>query len=137
MQIPMIIGYHKLFSDVATFHLWGTVAMNQAFNYKKIEKINFNSITPDYESFNKGVLDNDGSSTGVSAMSLSDMTTIPRATVIRKCRFLVKSGYLKLNEKKQYIMTGQNSTTVLPYQRIIFKNKAKFLRKTLNLLTIS
>lgn len=137
MQIPMIIGYHKLFKDLATFHLWGTVAMNQAFNYKKIEKINFNSLTPDYESFNKGILDIDGSSTGVSAMSLSDMTNIPRATVIRKCRFLVKSGYLELNKKKQYIITGLNASKVLPYQKIFFKNKAKFLRKTLNLLTIS
>ena len=36
MQIPMIIGYHEMFEDVATFHIWGTVAMNQAFNYKKI-----------------------------------------------------------------------------------------------------
>ena len=35
MQIPMIIGYHEMFEDIATFHLWGTVVMNQAFNYKK------------------------------------------------------------------------------------------------------
>ena len=35
MQIPMIIGYHEVFEDVATFHVWGTVTMNQAFNYKK------------------------------------------------------------------------------------------------------
>ena len=70
-------------------------------------------------------------------MSLSDMTNIPRATVIRKCKSLVKSGYLKLNHKKQYIMTGLNSTRIIPFQKIIFKNKAKFLRKVLNLLTIS
>ena len=70
-------------------------------------------------------------------MSLSDMTSIPRATVIRKCKFLIDSGYLKLNNKKQYVMTGLNTSMVLPYQKEIFKNKAKFLRKTLNLLTIS
>ncbi len=44
MQIPMIIGYHEMFEDVATFHIWGTVAMNQAFNYKKIvEETNIHS----------------------------------------------------------------------------------------------
>ena len=74
---------------------------------------------------------------GVSAMSVSDMTGIPRATVIRKCKFLMKNDYLRLNEKKQYILTGFNVQRVLPYQRLIFKNKAKFIRKVLNLLTIS
>ena len=138
MQIPMIIGYHEMFEDVATFHIWGTVAMNQAFNYKKnINDSNVYSITPDYMTFNKGVIEKEGPSTGVSAMSLSDMTNIPRATVIRKCKYLVDQGYLKPNDKKQYVMTGLNIEKILPYQRQVFRNKAKFLRKMLNLLTIS
>jgi hypothetical protein len=70
-------------------------------------------------------------------MSLSDMTDIPRATVIRKCKYLMKQGYLKLNDKKQYVMTGLNIDKILPYQQKVFINKAKFLRKTLNLITIS
>ena len=137
MQIPMIIGYHEKFEDLATFHVWGTVAMNQAFNYKKTKRTNINSLTPDYNNFNEGLLFKDGPSTGVSAMSLSDMTGIPRATVIRKCKFLVDNGYLKTNDKKQYLMTGFNAESVIPYQKKIFRNKAKFLRKTLNLITIS
>ena len=140
MQIPMIIGYHQMFEDVGTFHLWGTVVMNQAFNYKRsMSETNVNSLTPDYMTFNKGVVldqEND-ETTGVSAMSLSDMTDIPRATVIRKCKYLMSHGYLKLNDKKQYVMTGMNIDKILPYQRKIFRNKAKFLRRTLNLLTIS
>jgi len=138
MQIPIVIGYHEMFDDVSTFHIWGTVAMNQAFNYKK--KMNGQSIkflTPDYMEFNKGVIEEEGSSTGISAMSLSDMTNIPRATVIRKCKYLVSQGYLKINDKKQYLMTGFNISKILPYQRRVFKDKAKFLRKVLNLLTIS
>ena len=138
MQIPMIIGYHEMFEDVSTFHIWGTVAMNQAFNYKKnINDSNVHSLTPDYMTFNKGVIEKEGPSTGVSAMSLSDMTNIPRATVIRKCKFLKDQGYLELNDKKQYVMTGLNIEKILPYQKQVFKNKAKFLRKILNLLTIS
>mgnify|MGYP005993507981 CR=1 FL=1 len=141
MQIPMIIGYHEMFEDVSTFHIWGTVVMNQAFNYKKsISDSNVHSLTPDYMTFNKGVVldqEEDESSSGVSAMSLSDMTHIPRATVIRKCKYLLDHGYLKVNDKKQYVLTGLNIDKILPYQRKVFKNKAKFLRKTLNLLTIS
>jgi hypothetical protein len=140
MQIPMIIGYHELFEDVATFHVWGTVAMNQAFNYKRsMSESNIHSLTPDYMTFNKGIVTDQENekTTGVSAMSLSDMTHIPRATVIRKCKYLVDQGYLKPNEKKQFVMTGMNIDKILPYQRKVFRNKAKFLRKTLNLLTIS
>ena len=138
MQIPMVIGYHEMFDDVATFHIWGTIVMNQAFNYKNnVSDTNAHSLLPDYMKFSKGVVEGKGSSTGVSAMSLSDMTDIPRATVIRKCKYLIDHGYLKINEKKQYVMTGYNIDKILPYQRKIFRNKAKFLRKTLNLLTIS
>tara|TARA_Y100000591_G_scaffold195958_1_gene169630 strand:+ start:68 stop:1048 length:981 start_codon:yes stop_codon:yes gene_type:complete len=138
MQIPIVIGYHEMFEDVATFHIWGTVAMNQAFNYKKFSNnSNIQSLTPDYENFNKGLLEGKGSESGVSAMSISDMTNIPRATVIRKCKYLMKFNYLTLNDKKQYVLTSLNTQMVIPYQRAIFRNKAKFLRKVLNLLTIS
>ena len=140
MQIPMIIGYHEMFEDVSTFHIWGTVVMNQAFNYKKsISESNIQSLTPDYMTFNKAVVldQQDISTSGVSAMSLSDMTNIPRATVIRKCKYLKDHGYLKVNDKKQYVLTGLNIDKILPYQKKVFINKAKFLRKTLNLLTIS
>ena len=95
-------------------------------------------IKGDYMKFNNNVIKGEAAvSNGVSAMSISDMTGIPRATVIRKCKFLLKSEYLKVNEKKQYILTSFNVQRVLPYQKLIFKNKAKFLRKVLNLLTIS
>ena len=69
-------------------------------------------------------------------MSISDMTNIPRATVIRKCKSLIEKDYLKLNDKKQYIMTGININNFVPIQKIVIKNKAKFLRKTLNLFSI-
>ncbi|MBD1163737.1 hypothetical protein IDG53_03995 [Pelagibacterales bacterium SAG-MED11] len=151
MQIPMIIGYHDMFDDLTTFHVWGTVCMNQAFNYKKaLNKRNGSNQTHDYMNFQKELITGDykkyneslilgekAISNGVSAMSVSDMTGIPRATVIRKCKFLIKNDFLRLNEKKQYILTGFNVRRVLPYQKLIFKNKAKFIRKVLNLLTIS
>ena len=137
MQIPIVIGYHEMFEDVATFHIWGTVAMNQAFNYKKLNNSNGNLLTPDYDYFNKSILAEEGGKNGVSAMSISDMTNIPRATVIRKCKYLMKYNYLTLNDRKQYVLTSLNAKLILPYQRAIFRNKAKFLRKVLNLLTIS
>ena len=139
MQIPLMIGYNEMFEDPTTFHVWGTACMNQAFNYKKkLDSKSIKSITPDYMSFNKSVLSQQlGGSTGLSAMSISDMTNIPRATVIRKCKFLVDQQYLQLNEKKQYSLTGLNVAKILPYQSRAFRNKAKFIRKILNLISVS
>ena len=111
MQIPMIIGYHDMFEDLTTFHVWGTVCMNQAFNYKTAlnkrngsnqtrEYMDFQEelFTGDYNEFNESLIKGDKArSNGVSAMSVSDMTGIPRATVIRKCKFLIKNDFLKLN----------------------------------------
>jgi len=37
---------------------------------------------------------------GVNAMSLSDITGIPRPTVVRKIKRLIESGFLHINEKK-------------------------------------
>ena len=41
-------------------------------------------------------------------MSISDMTNIPRATIIRKCKYLIKQDLVKMNEKKQYVLTSMN-----------------------------
>ena len=139
LQIPMINGYNKIFQDLTTFHTWGTVVMNQAFNYSNnFDTRNINSTNQNYMAVNADIVSNLGSnSNGVSAMSISDMTNIPRATVVRKCKFLIKHNFLKLNEKKQYTLTGSNIQKLTPYQGEVLKGKAKFLRKILNLCLIS
>ena len=138
MQIPMVIGYDQYFRGITTFHIWATVIMNQAFNYsKKFKESNIHTLTPDYISFNEGFVKQDKQSSGVSAMSISDMTGVPRATVVRKCKYLMKNNYLSLNDKKQYILTGLNIKKFVPFQKVIFKSKAKFIRKVLNLCLTS
>ncbi len=137
MQIPLIIGYHKFMKDLTTFHIWGTVSMNQILNVSNKLEISNKKASLDYFTTNNILLDNMGSNVGISAMSISDMTNIPRATIIRKCKYLLKNDLLKINEKKQYTLTSMNFRKILPYQTEIFKYKAKFIRKVLNLLVIS
>ena len=138
MQIPLIIGYNYIFDDLTTFHIWGTITMNQAFNFKKnFDSENIHTLQPSYMTFNEITLGKIGSSTGISAMSISDMTNIPRATVIRKCKYLIKHNLIQINEKKQYVLTKLNHEKIIPYQKESFKQKAKFIRKILNLLVIS
>ena len=49
----------------------------------------------------------------------------------------VKNDLIKMNEKKQYVLTTMNFKKILPYQTEAFRYKAKFIRKVLNLLVIS
>ena len=134
MQIPLVINYHAFMKDLTTFHIWGTVCMNQALNVSKSLK---NKTPLDHFTTSSNIIDNVGSSVGISAMSISDMTQIPRATVIRKSKYLIKEDLIKLNEKKQYMLSSLNFKKILPYQTEQFKSKAKFIRKILNLLVIS
>ena len=137
MQIPMIIGYNKYFDDACTFHVWSTVVMNQAFNYSKnFKKSDTRILTPDNLSFNESFMKQNKENNGVSAMSISDMTGIPRASVVRKCKYLMKKNFLSLNDKKQYILTGMNLSDLVLLQKEIFRFKAKFVRKILNLCII-
>ena len=137
MQIPLVIGYQKFMQDLTTFHIWGTVAMNQALNVEKQLNTDEGKPSLDYFTTSNILIENLGANTGISAMSISDMTKIPRATIIRKCNFLKKKELLKVNEKKQYVLTSTNFRKILPYQTEVFWFKAKFIRKILNLIVIS
>ncbi len=137
MQIPLIIGYQKFMKDLSTFHIWGTVAMNQVLNVSNQLNTGDNKNSLDYFTTNNVLIKNLGSDSGISAMSISDMTNIPRATIIRKCQYLLKEDLVKINEKKQYVLSSMNFKKVLPYQTEVFWFKAKFIRKILNLHLIS
>ena len=49
---------------------------------------------------NWGKLAQGADDVGVNTMSLSDITGIPRPTVVRKIKRLIESGFLDINEKK-------------------------------------
>ena len=136
MQIPLVIGYHNFMQDLTTFHIWGTICMNQVLNVSKQLDTGINPSL-DFFSTSNVLIKNLGTDAGISAMSISDMTEIPRATIIRKCKYLIKQDLIKMNKKKQYVLTSLNFRKILPYQTEIFKYKAKFIRKILNLLVIS
>jgi len=137
MQIPWVIGYQKMFYDFTTAHVIGTILMHQALNTKTFPQ------DPTKNRDNKFFVDDTFlnplqlTKPGLSAMSISEMTNIPRATVIRKCKFLMKKDNLKINNKKQYFLTGNNKEKVFDFQMNFLKEKSKFLTRVLNLIAIS
>ena len=47
---------------------------------------------------------------GVNAMSISDITGIPRPTVVRKLKWLIENNYLNINNKKLISLDVKEST---------------------------
>jgi DNA-binding transcriptional regulator LsrR (DeoR family) len=70
---------------------------------------------------------------GLNAMSISDITGIPRATVIRKLHKLVKRKILIIDIKKHYRLTGNFVKKIKPMQKDILIKLSSFSSKIFNL----
>jgi len=71
---------------------------------------------------------------GLSATSISDISGMPRATVMRKLDYLKNNGLLAQNEKKQYNVKNNYKDL---YKKLIGENKimlTDFLYKGINLI---
>ena len=76
---------------------------------------------------------------GVNAMSLSDITGIPRPTVVRKLKYLIKSNFLHINKKKLLTMniTGSTLKKVTKLQDLNMINLSNFLYRIFNQIKIT
>lgn len=126
LQIPMVHGYKKFFGDTESFHIWGSCVVNQHLHSQKKTKIKL-----ERELFIKTLYASDG--LGLNAKSMSDITGIPRATVVRKLKKLVKKGYLSIDNKKHYKLTEKGTTELIPLQNIVLDRLADFSTKIFNL----
>ncbi|MDC1096319.1 hypothetical protein OAS47_03285 [Pelagibacteraceae bacterium] len=100
LQIPFLIRNRTCFKDLETWMVWGNVALN---HQKKLMDKPLEVIKIDVSSYYKKV-----SSLkvkyGVNASSIADISNIPRATVIRKLKWLVKHQLIKKNKNLEYLM---------------------------------
>ena len=133
MQIPMLLSFKEIHGDLECFHVWGTCIVNQALNSKKNDNSEMNK-----DNYIKKYLynNNNDERVGINAMSISDITGIPRATVSRKLKKLIKQKFLSVNIKKQYSTTGEHKKTLLEIQKKNFINLSKFAERIYNLRLI-
>jgi hypothetical protein len=129
MQMPMLLGFKKVFGDLESFHINGICIINQALNSKK----NDNSEMSKEFYLEKYFFADKKDETGVNAMSISDISGIPRATVIRKLNKLVKNKFLKIDNKKHYSSTGVHGKKLLEIQKQTLINLSKFAARLYNL----
>ena len=126
LQIPMMLGYKKFFGDIETFHIFGTCIVNQHLYSQKKENIIGKS------EFIKSLYDYD-EMPGLNALSISNITGIPRATVVRKLKKLVKVKNLTIDDKKHYRMTGSFVNKLVPIQEVVLTKLSNFSTKVFNL----
>jgi DNA-binding Lrp family transcriptional regulator len=76
---------------------------------------------------------------GVNAMSLSDITGIPRPTVVRKIKKLVEADFLHINEKKLITLniTGQRLKKQIKMQDQNMKSLSNMLHRIFNQIKIT
>ena len=93
MQIPLVLNWKKVFKDIETWHVWAMIATQKSIKYPSTKLL-------DREKFVEDTLQS--SKAGINAMSVSELTGIPRATVVRKLNILLKKKFVSVDEKKLY-----------------------------------
>tara|TARA_X000001036_G_scaffold433230_1_gene470504 strand:- start:814 stop:1833 length:1020 start_codon:yes stop_codon:yes gene_type:complete len=101
LQIPFLIRHRNAFLDLETWIVWGNIALNQQYQmYKMRDK----SLL--YENLKRDNYYNNMASfkisRGINASSIADISRIPRATVMRKLKWLVSQGIIKKNKNLEY-----------------------------------
>ena len=66
-------------------------------------------------------------------MSISDITGIPRATVIRKLNKLIRDKFIKIDIKKQYSSSGIHQEKILNVQKNTLNNLSNLAARVYNL----
>jgi len=106
LQIPFLIRNRNIFRDTETWMVWGNIALVHQYNLNKFQEQNLirseNIISTDnyYSSIvNVKML------RGVNASSVADISSIPRATVIRKLKWLVSQDLIKKNKNLEYTLS--------------------------------
>ena len=100
-QISYMVSGKKFFGDYETFMCIGICALNQSFNL--INKQNYKAENISDIADSLAQLE---TSKGLNPTTISDLTGIPRATVIRKLQVLLRKKFLNKNEKNLFNLSS-------------------------------
>jgi predicted transcriptional regulator len=102
-QIPYLTRHRTAFGDLESWNVWGSIAIVQTAAFSKsLQQITREELTS-YEDYYTTML-KFKCERGINASSIADISSIPRATVIRKLRSLEKKGFVRRNKKLEYTL---------------------------------
>ncbi len=122
--------WRKEVKDLETMCIGILVMLNASHNKNfKVKDLNL-------KTYQKKVMGSD--ERGINAMSLSDITGIPRPTVVRKLKYLVKNNYITINEKKLLFINiqGTNLKRSSKLQDANIRSLSNFIYKVFNQIKI-
>ncbi len=116
LQIPFLIRHRNTFQDLETWVVWGNIVLNHQDQMRKArdkDLLSENIKTDNY--YNN--MANFKIARGINASSIADISQIPRATVIRKLKWLMRQDVIKKTKNLEYQL--KNSGKI---NKIISKN---------------
>jgi len=118
LQISILNRWRACFKDLETYQIWAMCIVSGSYN------LNLRNQKRAVQEYLETIaLPIQG--TGINAMTVSDMTGIPRATVVRKLKNLVKKNFLVIDGKKLYYPANTH-----------IKNLRKLNKKNMELLSV-
>ena len=110
MQIPFLVRWKEVFGDLESWVIWAILGINQSLNLEKILKASNKKINLIGNNEKNFYLDNiqvNEPKQGVNTSSIADISGLPRATVLRKIKKLLREKIIKRNEKLEYVLTNK------------------------------
>ena len=132
-QLDYILRRKELTNDdTEMFFIFGTLFYNQVMFLKKSEK------KAHYQKEWVNEMLHVGNKKGINAMSISDLTGIPRPTVIRKLKYLLKNKDIMKDDKNLYYLLNGKLLTQFNKQRLInIKNLSAIISRINNIVFFS
>ena len=128
-QITYSLRVRSVFKDAETWFIWNLLVYNQTLNLFKKYK---NGENVDFHNFMK-MLPNEHP--GLNAMSISDLSGIPRPTVLRKLNLLIKDKAVVKSQKALYTLNeGKILKKVEPLRLANNKDLCSLITKILNFI---
>ena len=144
LQIPFLVRWKTIFGDLESWVIWANMGINQNIILEKNLKgavIKNNNLRTKKKNYIENIInmgDNDANESmrGVNASSISEISSIPRATVMRKLNKLSKDKIIKRNKKLEYFLTGQGrlNKKIKANYFVNQKNIALFVTDIFNLI---
>ncbi len=103
MQIPFLTRHRQVFQDLETWIVWGNIALSHQYHLAKAAEKNLILEPIKLKNYFSNVADVK-IERGINASSIADISRIPRATVIRKLKWLVKQNCIKKNKNLEFNM---------------------------------
>jgi predicted transcriptional regulator len=123
LQIPFLIRHRNVFRDLETWIVWGNIALNQQDHLRKAVDRDLLYENMRHDNYYRNIA-NFKIARGINASSIADISSIPRATVIRKLKWLIRNDIIKKNKNLEYQLKNSGKLNRLVNENTVVNQTA-------------